>query len=185
MDGIEPLLARDERLLWRGEPRKGLLLRASDWYLIPFSLFWCGFAVFWTWSAGHSRAPLSFDLFGVPFVAVGLYFVAGRFVVDAVIRQKTQYAVTNQRVIVASGLFRPQVKSIELRSLGEISLSISSVERGTIAFGSPQPGTLPWQGIDNRPKFEMIEGARAVHDLIRSAQQEALRPATSQTSSRW
>jgi hypothetical protein len=185
MDGIESLLAGDERLLWRGEPRKGLLLRPSDGYLIPFSLLWCGFVVFWTWSAAKSGAPLPFFLFGVPFVAIGLYFVAGRFFVDALIRQKTQYALTNQRVILASGLLHPQVKSLELRNLGEISLTISSGERGTIAFGAPQPGTMPWHGNDRRPKFEMIERARAVHDLIRNAQQEALRSAGGQPSGRW
>jgi hypothetical protein len=185
MDGIESLLAGDERLLWRGEPRKGLLLRPSDGYLIPFSLLWCGFVVFWAWSAAKSGAPFSFFLFVVPFVAVGLYFVAGRFFVDALIREKTQYAVTNQRVIVASGLPHPQVKSLELRNLGEISLTISSGERATIAFGAPQPGTTLWPGNDRRPKFEMVERARTVHDLIRNAQQEALRSVSGQTSSPW
>jgi hypothetical protein len=185
MDGIESLLAGDERLLWRGEPRKGLFLRPSDGYLIPFSLLWCGFVVSWTWSAAKSGAPFPFFLFGLLFVAIGLYFVAGRFFVDALIREKTQYAVTNQRVIVASGLLHRQVKSLELRKLGEISLTISSGERGTIAFGAPQAGMWSRPGNDRRPRFEMIERARTVHDLIRNAQQEALRSAGGQPSSRW
>ncbi len=185
MDGIESLLAADERLLWRGEPRKGLVLRPSDGYMIPFSLLWCGFAVFWEWSALKGGGPFFFKLWGVPFVALGLYMLAGRFVVDALIREKALYAVTNQRVLIVSGLFRQEVKSLDLRNLGEMSLTLSSGERGTIAFGTLQPGRKSWSGDDGRPKFEMIEGARTVHDMIRKAQQEALRSAGGQTSSRW
>jgi len=185
VESIESLLASDEHVLWRGEPRKGFLLKASDGYMIPFSLLWCGFAVFWEWSALKDGGPFFFKLWGIPFVAVGLYLVAGRFVVDALIREKTLYAVTNQRVIIVSGPLRPEVKSLDLRNLGEMSLTLSSGERGTIAFGTPLPGRKSWPGDDGRPKFEEIERARVVHDMIRIAQQEVLRSAGGQTSPRW
>ncbi|MGD0696990.1 MAG: hypothetical protein ABSB82_19400 [Terriglobia bacterium] len=34
-----------ERVLSKGEPQKGFLLKPSDAYLIPFSLVWVGCAV--------------------------------------------------------------------------------------------------------------------------------------------
>ena len=71
------------------------MLRASDAFAIPFGLLWCGFAIFWEWSVvSGGRAPWFFELWGVPFVAVGLYLVFGRFIADAYQRGRTVYGIT-------------------------------------------------------------------------------------------
>ena len=100
-DRLGSLMGNAELLLWSGRPPRGLLLRTMDFFLIPFSLFWCGFALFWESTVFAMHAPFFFKLWGLPFVAVGLYFVVGRFFVDAWIRGRTLYAVTNERVIIA------------------------------------------------------------------------------------
>ena len=81
--GIERELSAGERLLWSGQPRRGVRLRSSDAFTIPFSLLWCGFAIFWEASVVTKGAPFSFMLWGIPFVVVGFYIVFGRFFVDA------------------------------------------------------------------------------------------------------
>src|SRR3954468_4100943 len=93
-------LARDERILWSGQPRQGLTLRAGDVLMIPFSLFWCGFAVFWEWSVLHSGAPGLFALWGLPFIGMGIYLVVGRFFAESWQRARTYYAVTSERVLI-------------------------------------------------------------------------------------
>ena len=116
-------LGSQESLLWSDQPKQGMVLRAADAFLIPFSIMWCGFAIFWESSVFTSRAPFFFKLWGAPFVLVGLYFVFGRFIADAAERRRTVYGLTNERVLIISGLFRRQVKSLNLRTLPEVSLS--------------------------------------------------------------
>src|SRR5205809_7881260 len=97
---IERELSSGERLLWSGQPRRGFRLRSSDAFVIPFSLLWCGFAIFWETSVITKGAPFLFRLWGIPFVLVGLYIVFGRFIVDARTRERTFYGITSRELFL-------------------------------------------------------------------------------------
>ena len=74
-------LESGERLLWSGRPSSRWLY-PQDAVLIPFSVMWGGFAIFWEASAlsnSGARGSVIFPLWGIPFVAMGLYMVIGRF----------------------------------------------------------------------------------------------------------
>jgi hypothetical protein len=173
---LAPYLDPGERLLWSGQPRGGIRLRPQDAFIIPFIL-WCGFAIFWEVSVIYTGAPFFFMLWGVPFVLIGLYFVFGRFFVDARSRQRTFYGVTNERILIVSGLFSQQVQSLSLRTLADLSLTQRSDGSGTIRFGPTHhfanffpAGSWPGAGRYAPPAFDMIERAREVHDIIRQVQ---------------
>src|SRR5262245_27318797 len=102
---IDRLLHSGETLLWVGAPRRGIAFRPFDAILIPFSPVWGGFMAYWEYMAFTSKGPLIMKLWGVPFLVVALYFIAGRFFLDAAIRAKTGYALTDQRVLIVRGLF--------------------------------------------------------------------------------
>jgi hypothetical protein len=92
---IHDQLGPGERLLWSGRPAQGLVFRLADAMMIPFSLMWGGFAFFWEYSViSRGNAPLFFMAWGVPFVAIGIYIICGRFFVDAKQRANTAYGVT-------------------------------------------------------------------------------------------
>ena len=176
---IERELSSGERLLWSGQPQGGIRLRSSDAFVIPFSLLWCGFAIFWEASVITKGAPFFFRLWGVPFVLVGLYLVIGRFIVDARTRERTFYGVTSERIIIVSGLFSRQTKSLQLRTLSDISLAERADGSGTITFG-PQhpmaqhiPSGWPGAGQYAAPAFDMIERAKETYNLIRQTQRTA------------
>jgi Bacterial PH domain len=168
-----------EEVLWAGQPRGGLMLRAADGFLIPFSLLWGGFAIFWEASVIASGAPWFFAIWGVPFVLVGLYIMVGRFWVDARQRAQTSYAVTSERVIILSGLFVRQMKSLSLDTLSDVTLTERRDGSGTITFG-PCPPFYGWYGGGGWPTahravpaFELADEARQVYEIIREAQRAA------------
>lgn len=170
-------LTRNEKLLWSGQPRGGIKLRAADALMIPFSIMWGGFAVFWEMSVLKQGAPGFFALWGIPFVLIGVYLIVGRFFVDAWQRARTYYALTNQRAIIVSGLVGQKVKSLPLRAMSDITLSERADGSGSIALG-PASGPYGWMagsgwlGMSRYlpPTFEMIENVRHVHTLLRDAQ---------------
>ena len=156
---VRSQLASNEKLLWTGQPRRGLRLRATDALAIPFSLLWCGFAIFWEWSVLKQGAPGFFALWGIPFVAIGLYVVFGRFFVDALQRARTYYALTDQRALIISGLVNRQTKSLPLRTMTisrwlnawmAVAPLLSRLRRGCMA-GSAAPGGRGRAGINRRP----------------------------------
>jgi Bacterial PH domain len=172
-------LGRSERLLWTGKPRGGICFRGQDLLAVPFSLMWCGFAIFWEAGVVMSGAPFFFRLLGIPFVAIGLYLVLGRFFVDAFVRSKTFYGVTNERVLIVTAVFDRRTRSINLRTLGDVSVSQHGDKSGTITFGSPQPfGQIFGPGFSkNRyspPVFDRVENVKNVYELIVSTQKKLL-----------
>lgn len=176
---LSPDLRPGEHLLWAGRPRTGIAFRTADLFLIPFSLLWAGFAVFWEWSAWKLGGKEPFLIFGGFFVLVGLYISIGRFFVDALIRGCTFYGLTNERIIILRRRFGRNARSLPLRSLVEINISTKSDGSGTITFGSF--GSLGmvsgWgnvrfgiAGQQVLPSFEFIEDAKSVHTRILEAQ---------------
>ena len=170
-------LTKGEKLLWTGQPQGGLRLRPADALMIPFSLLWGGFAVFWEHSVIRNGAPFFFLLWGIPFLVMAGYIVVGRFFVDAWQRARTCYGLTDQRLLILRGVSR-EVKSLALAGLADISLQERSDRSGTITFG-PQGGVphwfagSGWPGMNKQlpPTFELIENARSVYTRIREAQQ--------------
>lgn len=177
---IQPELSSGENLLWSGRPRQGLVLRGFDSFLIPFSLLWCGFVVFWEYHAYTSGAPFFFLLFGGFFVVIGLYIVFGRFIADAMKRKRTFYGVTNDRIIILSEFPTRKIKSLSLSTLSDITFSNRPDGSGSITFG-PQHPLLSWMygtawfgmGHYQSPMFEFIKDAKTVYEIIRDAQKKS------------
>jgi hypothetical protein len=77
--------------------------------------------------------------------------------------------------LIVSGLLSRRVKSLNIRTLSDVSLDHTSDGSGTITFGPANPfsafgsGTA-WPGMPQTPSFDSISGARSVYETIRKAQ---------------
>jgi hypothetical protein len=138
-------LQEGERLLWSGRPDTRRLLVRSDAFLVPFSLMWAGFTIFWEagvltakTTSGGDRYGLFFVLWGLPFVAIGLYLVVGRLVARRYFGPRTAYAITDRRAIVLKPARggRRNVTSVWLASAPAVSRRAAAKGHGTVLIGS-------------------------------------------------
>ena len=168
---VQPYIQSGEKILWAGRPGQGPRLQSSDVFLVPFSLMWGGFAIFWESQAVKTDGPFFMKLWGIPFVLIGLYLIVGRFFWDSLVRSKQIYALTNQRLIILRGR---SLKSSSLRSLPQLNLSTRSDGSGTIDFGQPSMGRSNnfsgWSSSSSGTSFQFLNNADAIYALIIKAQ---------------
>lgn len=91
------VLTDGEEIAWQGRPDPMEAAKVG-WLNALFGVLFLAFAVFWVVGASDSGW---FALFGLPFVAVGLFMISrpARQYLNA---GKTYYAVTNKRVLLLS-----------------------------------------------------------------------------------
>jgi hypothetical protein len=179
---ITASLDRGERVIWSGRPRQGLMLRGMDAFAIPFALLWTSVPLIAALAALVSPKGDRFALLPtIPFVLIGLYLLVGRFFVDAAQRRHTFYALTDERILIVSGIWSRDTRSLSLRMLEQVDLSARTSGWGTIKFGRGAFGSFAmpgWPGTKGYqpPMFERIPDAAAVAKLVRDAQRAANAP---------
>lgn len=171
---VRPYLTQGETILWRGKPGKGHLLTRMDIFMIPFSLMWGGFAIIWEASTLIADAPLLFKLWGIPFVLVGLYLIAGRFFHKSWLRNRTEYAVTTGRIlrrcgkrvdILQKSCLPPMQTTVNPDGSGSIVFGAAAAGmRGTAMLSSFWPGTGSTFTIDTVPEIDRVLQAIAAED---------------------
>ena len=138
---LQSELMPGERIFWAGMPNASVIFHSSDWVMVPFSLLWGGFAIFWEAGAsgfwghqpGSNHPPTFLTIWGVPFVLIGQYFIWGRFVVDAWLKRRTYYAVTDRRVLLLQEGLKRKIRAVYLDSVTETQRDGSST--GTLWLG--------------------------------------------------
>ena len=178
MTGIDQFVDIDEPIRWRGKPKGGVLLRPQDIFLVPFSLVWGGFVIFFFLFLANSPHGFSFLdpslMIPILFLVIAQYITWGRFVIDAAVRAKTDYVITPTRAIIVHSLIGRTFRSMPITP--ELQIDVTGRSRGTIKFG---PGGFQWfnlnpfymwQGPIHPFAFEQIRNVTEVYQLIRSIQ---------------
>jgi len=190
---LQSELLAGERLLWTGQPDPRVIFERVDIFLVPFSLLWGGFALVWeagvlglgVFGEGHGSAvPWFFVLWGIPFVLVGLYFIAGRFFYKAWRKRRTYYALTNKRALVLVEGRGRMLRACFLSAVPTINKSVRSSGVGTITFGNTSWasmynnsgmdffGAMGALGADSTVRFNDVRDADRVYGLAMAARKE-------------
>ncbi|HEX2764001.1 MAG TPA: hypothetical protein VHM92_09220 [Allosphingosinicella sp.] len=170
----QPWLMPGERLIWTGTPPRGLRLGGYDFFYIPFSLMWGGFAIFWNVMVWTRGAPLLFTIWGLPFLLVGLYLIVGRFLHDAALRAATVYGLTDRRLLILRTWWRRGLRSHDLGNVPALEMKEHPDGRGTLTFDLTPSTPFNSRGTDLVPaassifRFYRIEQPRRVYELIRN-----------------
>lgn len=152
---INNYLLPDEYVVWNGKPGSGNLLTKYDIFMIPFSIIWCGFAIIWETIVFIIPAPLLFKLWGIPFVAVGLYMVFGRFIMKSHLRKETIYVITNKRIF---SFIKNQVNTLDYHMAPAKTVTRHPNGFGNICFtSSAQPNMIFYMPrfFPNQTSFEL------------------------------
>lgn len=186
---LSPALVPGEQILWQGHAFRGILVRPIDWFLVPLSLSFGGFALVVLARAGPGIGDVFLALICLMFLLFGLYGAVVRFVVDAIMRQKIAYFVTNKRVLMVDSRNGSTTLSLNIACLPALDIEERADGSGTIRFDRPvgwwtgnlaadKGGTMDqiesnldmvWQPmLDATPQFIRIANVRAVFDLIKS-----------------
>lgn len=177
-EALRSELIKDEQVLWEGQPTTYVTFTRGDMFLIPFSILWGGFAIFWEATVFLSGAPVFFLLFGSIFVAVGLYMIFGRFIYKKLKKGRTYYAVTNKRIIAVEAGSSRHISAEYIDRIPCINKTVRSDGIGTLVFGNELFGTSMYanSGMDffngysgrNVLAFYDIEDADRVEVIINS-----------------
>lgn len=127
------MLAPGEYILWHGKPAvKGGLLNRSDFFMIPFSIVWAGFAVFsFAGIITGNRRPIEMLFCGL-FLLAAFYITIGRFIIAAIRLHNTEYAITSRQVLICTNR---GVEALSRATLPAPRLELRKNGRGTIWFG--------------------------------------------------
>jgi hypothetical protein len=178
---VQPELSSSESVLWAGQPSRRIIFHKQDWFMIPFSLFWGGFAIFWEgavaglWGSGNrpTGSWVFGMIWGIPFVVIGQYLVWGRFFYAAWKKKRIHYGVTNRRVIVVQEGPKRHMASAYLDTLPVLIKEIGSKGIGTLRFAplstSPRNRTSgDWDIVTTGtvPTFVDVEDVESVYRLV-------------------
>ncbi|WP_237153121.1 hypothetical protein [Oryzibacter oryziterrae] len=174
---FSPYLLAGESIKWSGRPRSGLMTFPNDAYFIPFSLLWCGFAIFWTITGVLHWGLQPMFALGCAFVLLGLFMVFGRFFADAWLRQATHYAVSDQRILILRTRPLTKLRTVLLSQICETTLTLHAAEFGSIRFVADLKSlTNPFRNkrapesmipsLSYAPMFIAIDNAGEVYRLI-------------------
>lgn len=133
---IAKMFAINETCVWYGKPQKKCHVLGAVIKMLPFVLLWLAFdsifIVGMIFGGVADEAPSFIWAIIVPFFAFHLMpvwiWIAG--IVKAVAGYKNiTYCVTNERIIVKTGLVGTDIRSVLLKEVDSIDLSVSFLDK--------------------------------------------------------
>ena len=127
--GPAPTLAAGEYVIWKGKPKKRAYVADKALAMLPIAVMWLIFDLnFLRLSAGNGFVLLFLLVHMMP-----VWIWLGSAVTSVLQWRNEDYYLTNKRIIIRRGIFKPQRQSVFLRDVHSIRTHYGLLDR---LFGS-------------------------------------------------
>lgn len=132
---IDAIIGDDEQVLWRGKPKKSAYIMNSVIKMLPVALIFLAFdSVFigMIFSNGEYNIPTMFKVVFCVFLAfhlIPVWIWVANAVTASRRHKNTEYAFTNKRVIVRSGVVGIDFKNVYYADVDSVNLKVGIVDK--------------------------------------------------------
>lgn len=133
-EAIEPYLEPGEALIWTGQPKEGVVFEVADVFKSLYMILWLLVGWFIVKPAFFAQPLLAVPIASF-FIAVFLLLGIARFFIDAALRKKTFYGLTDKRIIIISNAPFETVRSVYLDQKPKIDFLPNMDDTATIDLG--------------------------------------------------
>ena len=186
MSHISRLLHPNEKILWQGKPVfKAFVFAGHNIGLFIFGLVFMAFPLFFfflTIQSGAPAPPLIFNLFPLLFVLIGFGIAFGTPISSILAYGNTEYAITNQRLIIQTGALSLKTRFIEFEKIQEVNIKIGLFDKlfgsgGIYAdTASSVRGWTQYRGYGNynvnHPDLMALKEPYKVHKILQQAMED-------------
>ena len=142
-DSVEFVLGENEQILWQGKPKKKAYILNKALALLPVALIWLAFDITFLVLTFKFDLPLPAKIGICVFMCFHLlpFWLWLSNVLTANKRHKnTQYALTNTRILIRTGLVGIDFQSISYKDVQNVSLKVGVIDKmlkvGDLYFSS-------------------------------------------------
>lgn len=156
-------LQKEETVVWQGKPAPRCYT-FRNWAHSLFGLVLLLSCFVWFYVGINLGSEYQHSVYGwipVPFLFAGLYLTVGHLLIARLEWESLSYAITDQRLLIYSGLFKKSVSSLLLRDITWFGLSFFSETLGTVSVRAAD--------ADQKLVIACIEYPRQMTDLLEAA----------------
>ena len=135
-NSIEDVVSSNEKILWRGKPNAKSYVMAAMVKMLPIALIWLifdgTFIFFITNGMVNGDIPLSILGFIIPFFLLHLapvWIWIGHTVKAAREVRNLEYAITDKRIIIRSGVVGIDFKFINYTEIDSVNVKVGIIDR--------------------------------------------------------
>ncbi len=172
MTDIENIISIDEVILWRGKPNKKAFIINSIFKMLPFALIWLLFdgafiAMFIASGFTELGIEILFFIIFFAFHLLPVWIWLGNILTASKRHKNIEYAFTEKRIIVKSGIIGIDFKNIYYSEIDSVNLKVGAVDKmlnvGDIYIKSKSQATI-LQDLEN-PYFLTQKLQEIVFDI--------------------
>ena len=153
-----------EKPLWIGRPIAKKFALKEGWRTFAFGIPWTAAALYFLYQAAQSGDMMTVA-FALPLAVIGVFFLTAP-VQEYWRARRTTYVVSNQRLIILNGLWRPSVETFDPSEIGSLDIDAADDGVGSIIFLEKREWRAQGGWMMTKIGFKAIAGVADAKDQI-------------------